>query len=788
MASFNFYSPLLKTDENEQDKLGSLQDDLYASLTEANNSQNTLINNYMQVKSNVKKCKKTCALGDMKDTASWKASIEKDGSETQAGASMGLKDAVESCKAGCDLLWRGQFDVDSAQKIGIFNDPITGEKQTIQECDELSKFASKVKLGGRCDANDECATGTCVTWGKRCATKGEDPNSITGRCGITAERVNGTWSWGTKFISLCKQDVDSLGLKKWKGVTQYIQFQGEWVKIKDYGYPSASQLPNQRLENGKYIQDVQTAIKAAQAYGKRVKAFIQNNDGFILQDSGTGITKPSWSQFSSELLSLNGTKEGFTSDVAQNKKIAGDPTKIISGGNVLKSMMAKGIQNKSINASSYENPTFPIAAMEDIMDKTCPKGWKKTRNGQSCAIFNDDIKSGGTSDGAKIGWDGSSFGCNLPNTDKYYQTDCEDVPNKTYSCWSVGKFRTDMGCKTIKGKDIPSCYASGGRPREAECPPASKMILWITRPNGPSYIWRKHDLLPILQEIATEFPDVRIIDKKEMQNIVDKNIGFCACGWYRSDVFSGTTWRNGNNNFSGIGLERIPLVIGWPSNTTSGSGCGDNKQVIRSCSTSFNGWNNGGRAGMYITLTAVQDFVVQKLRGMGFRSGIVMTNAQMRRNPSILESFVGAMSLKEGMSPMEKDMVSSCKDAKKTSTIHGVDINPTGDFLVKNRSDEKAAFQKLNTSANNVLSKIKDLQSDRMKVSDEYKLQNTMLLKKLAGYQKSSAELLKSGFDLDTLGGLSEDVMLKKGSSNLSYLIWLTLAISVLGIAITRIR
>ena len=54
MTSFNFYSPLLRTDENEQNKLGSLQDDLYASLTEANDSQNTLINNYMQVKSNVK--------------------------------------------------------------------------------------------------------------------------------------------------------------------------------------------------------------------------------------------------------------------------------------------------------------------------------------------------------------------------------------------------------------------------------------------------------------------------------------------------------------------------------------------------------------------------------------------------------------------------------------------------------------------------------------------------------------------------------------------------------------
>ena len=90
------------------------------------------------------------------------------------------------------------------------------------------------------------------------------------------------------------------------------------------------------------------------------------------------------------------------------------------------------------------------------------------------------------------------------------------------------------------------------------------MILWITRPNGPSYIWRKHDLLPILQEIATEFPDVRIIDKKEMQNIVDKNIGFCACGWYRSDVFSGTTWRNGNNNFSGIGLENT--IGNWMAN------------------------------------------------------------------------------------------------------------------------------------------------------------------------------------------------------------------------------
>ena len=44
--------------------------------------------------------------------------------------------------------------------------------------------------------------------------------------------------------------------------------------------------------------------------------------------------------------------------------------------------------------------------MRKAMKETCPKSWQKF-NG-NCAIINDDVRKSGN-----IGWNGSSFGCNL---------------------------------------------------------------------------------------------------------------------------------------------------------------------------------------------------------------------------------------------------------------------------------------------------------------------------------------------------------------------------------------
>ena len=150
------------------------------------------------------------------------------------------------------------------------------------------------------------------------------------------------------------------------------------------------------------------------------------------------------------------------------------------------------------------------------MKKTCPKGWRSIRNGKSCEINNDDMRA--TAKGG--GWNGSSFGCNLPDTDSHYSVDCVDVPNDGFTCWvpSVSTIpKGQAACKPIKGRDIGECLSSGGRVREARCPVAAKMILWI-HPIGQSYAWKKDDLIPILQKISTEFPDVQITSQTEMND------------------------------------------------------------------------------------------------------------------------------------------------------------------------------------------------------------------------------------------------------------------------------
>ena len=80
------------------------------------------------------------------------------------------------------------------------------------------------------------------------------------------------------------------------------------------------------------------------------------------------------------------------------------------------------------------------------------------------------------------------------------------------------------------------------------------------------------------------------------------------------------------------------------------------------------------------------------------------------------------------------------------------------------------------------------MQSDNLHVDSLYKEKNTALLKKLASYGQVSHKLLKAGSNLDTLGAQQSDSLLSKKSIDMSYYLWLTLAISILGVAITKIK
>ena len=151
------------------------------------------------------------------------------------------------------------------------------------------------------------------------------------------------------------------------------------------------------------------------------------------------------------------------------------------------------------------------------------------------------------------------------------------------------------------------------------------------------------------------------------------------------------------------------------------------------------------------------------------------------------EPFVGGM-VREGYAPLEGDMISACSES---GTRGGQDIpglQPTGDFLVKNRVKEKEAAASLVSMQKQIKQSINQLQGDSLKVAGAYKNQSLNLLKQLASYENAKAKLLKSGRELDTLDALKQDSRLRKNSEGMSYYLWLTLAISVLGFAITKIK
>jgi hypothetical protein len=556
---------------------------------------------------------------------------------TRATPKEAVTDTINSCKAGCELEWPGILNLDKGETVGRYYTS-NKKKHEINTCPDLSKYAPKVKLGGKCDANGECETNTCVTWAGKCALNKWDKLRIQGRCGLSGVRVDGgNWAWGSTYISLCKKDVEKLGLVRWDGIEQYIIYSGHWIRVENFGLKTVGEIPNQRLENGLYIQDFGTALRAAKAYGERCRGFVKTSKGFILQDSGIGVSKSSWRDLKSELGLLNNTiiREGFTADTDKNKRIAQDKSKAYAWGKL--EIGDKGWSSSStpLTNKEYNNPTFPIAGLKKGMEKTCPKGWQSIRGGKSCGIFNDDIgqiQQSKNYNSEKYGWKGVSFGCNLPNTDNHYSLDCENVPDKSYTCWKKPHETIKKGepaCKTIKGRDIAQCYSEGGRPREFKCPTAAKIIVWVGR---SWYSFNRDNIIPMLQEVEAIFPDVRMIDQKEMDDIVAKNIAICACGWYRKDVFSGTTWRTANSSWNGPGLENLPLGNGYPSNHNTQGGCGGGSKSIITCSQNPNAWNRG-KGGVFITFSGTQEFSLQQLQGIGLNPLLVMSHQQVMEKP-----------------------------------------------------------------------------------------------------------------------------------------------------------
>lgn len=693
MADLNYYNPLTTTNNSEQNTLGLMQNAFNSAIGSANTAQDTMVSSYLSANASRRACYAECPQGWTDNTTAWAAKVKTDASQTSAGADDGLKDVIASCKAGCDLKWAGIVQnsmgtqgVDGGQTIGRYTDAF-GKEHDLAQCSDLSKYAPKVKLGNKCDADEECESDVC--------------SSLCGDgsvCALGATRVDGSdYAWGNTFQSLCKSDVENAGLTKWPNVTQYFKYGGVWVKVSDFGFPSAPDIENQRVESGDYISDVATAIRAADAYGDYCKGFHQKEgtDQFILQSAGGENPKPSWSVFLNKMSDLNNNViEGFTSSKKENEILNQNPKKIYATS---ASSVIPGTGG-TFSAESYNRPTFPIAATDAAMKKTCPKGWTKGSRGGGgpqaaceaatggpctdnlCAddnppnactgrgfVSTSSRSQGGDCGGGKVwpvdsnpvcgwppnmvqplvkreaanplcyidnddmrrqnnmGWDGTSYGCNLPGQPNHYNTDCDDVPNKNFYCWHDSGVTVPDGqsaCKAIKGSGIPDCYASGGRPRETKCPVPAKMILYIVRPSQ-NYFATKNDIVPVLQQIETEFPDVRLTDKSEMDDIIAKGIANCKWGWYRTNRFDDTTWKT--YGFVGVKVN-IPVAIGYPSIE---SVCEDGSDKMMTGGQSY----TGGKGGIYITLSGTPEFTIQKLVGLGFKPRIIESHSQLMQPP-----------------------------------------------------------------------------------------------------------------------------------------------------------
>lgn len=111
----------------------------------------------------------------------------------------------------------------------------------------------------------------------------------------------------------------------------------------------------------------------------------------------------------------------------------------------------------------------------------------------------------------------------------------------------------------------------------------------------------RHQIRDVLEKINKVFPSVRLADYGDIQYLVNANLGYCHSGWV-----------NKNGVFAAV----------YPSNTTSGGGCGSGQQKVIE-------WGFGGGpgqlSGVYVYIDADPSTISSKLNSVGISSAVIAT-------------------------------------------------------------------------------------------------------------------------------------------------------------------
>jgi len=81
----DFYKSLGNVNDDEQNRLGLLQQKFNAAIGKGNDTQTTMINSYISANVSRQKCYDECPQGPSTDSSKWKSNVEKDASQTEAG-------------------------------------------------------------------------------------------------------------------------------------------------------------------------------------------------------------------------------------------------------------------------------------------------------------------------------------------------------------------------------------------------------------------------------------------------------------------------------------------------------------------------------------------------------------------------------------------------------------------------------------------------------------------------------------------------------------------------------
>jgi hypothetical protein len=124
---------------------------------------------------------------------------------------------------------------------------------------------------------------------------------------------------------------------------------------------------------------------------------------------------------------------------------------------------------------------------------------------------------------------------------------------------------------------------------------ATRNLVYVSngKNSGRSYNISKSEVQVVMDQIKQIYPGALLASDGDVQQIVDYNIGFCACGWGIDGMTGGFT------SF-------------YPSNINSNSGCGRGKKELISCGSNGPSWA-GGKAGLYVIINDLDVSIPTKL-------------------------------------------------------------------------------------------------------------------------------------------------------------------------------